>query len=86
MVTATAGLLHGQLTLTETISDLGKFTLYDKTNPPRCWLNQKLLFKHADLTVVEGLTYSCNYFFYTVGSRLYEKTDDQLYKPPRSMA
>ena len=80
MVTATAGLLHGQLTLTETISDRGKFDKYDQTNPPRCWLNQKLLFKHADLTVVEGLTYSCNYFFYTVGSRLYEHTDDQLYK------
>ena len=80
MVTATAGLLHGQLTLTETISDLGKFDKYDQTNPPRCWLNPKLLFKHADLTVVEGLTYSCNYFFYTVGSRLYEHTDDQLYK------
>lgn len=80
MVTATAGLTSGQLTVSETISDLGKFTLYDKSNPPRCWVNQKQLHKHADQTVVEGLTHSCNYFFYTVGSRLYENTDDQLYK------
>ena len=36
--------------------------------------------QHADQTVVEGITHSCNYFFYTVGSRLYENTDDQLYK------
>lgn len=80
LVTATAGLLNGQLTLTETIDDLGKFTLYDRSNPPRCWVNQKRLDLHANQTVVEGLTHSCNYFFYTVGSRLYENTDDQLYK------
>ncbi len=80
LVTATAGLMSGQLTMTETISDEGSFTLYDKTNPPRCWLNQKRLDQHANQTVVEGLTHSCNYFFYTVGSRLYENTDDQLYK------
>ncbi len=80
MVTATAGLMNGQLTMSETISDLGKFNLYDKSNPPQCWVNQKQLWKHADQTVKEGLTHSCNYFFYTVGSRLYENTDDQLYK------
>lgn len=80
MVTATAGLMNGQLTMTETISDEGKFTTYDKSNPPRCWVNQNQLGKHADQTVREGLTHSCNYFFYTVGSRLYENTDDQLYK------
>ncbi|MCR4707002.1 MAG: hypothetical protein K5746_03535 [Clostridiales bacterium] len=80
LVTATAGLLTGQLSLTETISDLGYFDLYDKSAPPRCWVNQRQLSRHADQTVVEGLTHSCNYFFYTVGSRLYENTDDQLYK------
>ena len=79
-VTATAGLLTGQLTMTEQISDGGKFTKYDKTNPPRCWVNQNYLSRHANQTVKEALTHSCNYFFYTVGSRLYEETDDQLYK------
>ena len=80
LVTATAGLMTGQLTMTETISDEGKFTLYDKSNPPQCWVNQKRLEQHANQTVKEGITHSCNYFFYTVGSRLYENTDDQLYK------
>ena len=80
MVTATAGLMNGQLSLSETISDEGRFTLYDKTNPPRCWVNQKRLDLHKDQTVQLGLSHSCNYFFYTVGSRLYEKTDNQLYK------
>lgn len=80
LVTATAGLMTGQLTMTETISDDGPFTLYDKSSPPRCWVNQKRLDLHANQTVKEGITHSCNYFFYTVGSRLYENTDDQLYK------
>ena len=80
MVTATAGLMNGQLSLTETISDEGRFTKYDSTNPPRCWVNQKRLDLHKDQTVQLGLSHSCNYFFYTVGSRLYEKTDNQLYK------
>lgn len=79
-VTATAGLISGQLTMTEQISDGGKYTKYDKTNPPRCWVNQHYLSRHANQTVREAITRSCNYFFYEVGSRLYEKTDDQLYK------
>ena len=80
MVTATAGLMNGQLSLAETISDEGRFTKYDTTNPPRCWVNQKRLDLHKDQTVQLGLSHSCNYFFYTVGSRLYENTDNQLYK------
>ena len=79
-VTATAGLMSGQLTMTEQISDMGRYTKYDSTNPPRCWVNQNYLSRHADQTVKDALTHSCNYFFYEVGSRLYEKTDDQLYK------
>ena len=80
MITATAGLMNGQLSLSETISDEGRFTKYDTTNPPRCWVNQKRLDLHKDQTVQLGLSHSCNYFFYTVGSRLYENTDNQLYK------
>ena len=80
LVTATAGLLSGELTMTETIDDEGYFDKYDKSAPPKCWINIKQLYRHADQTVIQGLTHSCNYFFYTVGSRLYENTDDQLYK------
>ena len=79
-VTATAGLMSGELTMTEEISDMGKYTKYDSTNPPRCWVNQNYLSRHADQTVKDALTHSCNYFFYEVGSRLYEHTDDKLYK------
>ena len=79
-VTATAGLLSGQITMSEMISDGGSYTKYDKANPPQCWVNQKRLDLHANQTVREALTRSCNYFFYEVGSRLYENTDDQLYK------
>ncbi len=80
LVTATAGLQSEQLTTTETIDDEGYFKKYDTSNPPRCWINQKQLSRHANQTVKDGLMHSCNYFFYTVGSRLYENTDDQLYK------
>ena len=80
LVTATAGLISGELTTTELISDEGYFDKYDKSAPPKCWINIRQLSRHANQTVVEGLTHSCNYFFYTVGSRLYENTDDQLYK------
>ena len=52
------------------------------TRPIRrgCWVNQNNLSAHSNQTVREALTRSCNYFFYEVGSRLYENTDDQLYK------
>lgn len=80
VVTATAGLTSGVLTMSEIINDGGKYTKYDQTNPPRCWVNQNNLSAHSNQTVREALTRSCNYFFYEVGSRLYENTDDQLYK------
>lgn len=80
MVTATAGLISGELTMTDTIDDGGYFNLYDQTNPPKCWISLNQRSKHAGLNVTDALTQSCNYFFYTVGSKLYENTDDQLYK------
>ena len=36
--------------LAEQISDGGRFDKYDKTNPPRCWLNQNRLSLHANQT------------------------------------
>lgn len=80
MVTATAALATKQLGPYETISDEGVFDKYDQTNPPSCWISKGLRFRHADQTVIEGLSHSCNYFFYTCASRLFENTDDQLYK------
>ncbi len=70
MCTALAALYNKVLTVSETISDEGYFTKYDDTNPPKCWITLRNRYKHADQTVVEGLTNSCNYFFYTIADRL----------------
>ena len=79
MVTSIAALAEGELLPTERISDQGYFTLYnqDKSTAPKCWINQNYLWKHANQTIVEGLSNSCNYFFYTLGSRLGE---ERLYR------
>jgi penicillin-binding protein 2 len=68
LCTALAGLAEGQLTLTETISDMGGFTETDQSRPAKCWTSD--ISKHQNQTVVEGLSNSCNYFFYTVGYRV----------------
>lgn len=80
MVTGTAALATRQLGPYELISDEGVFDKYDKTNPPRCWISKGLRHRHRDQTIIEGLSNSCNYFFYTCSSRLFENTNDQLYK------
>ena len=64
-VSATAGLLEGVITLTDTITCVG---IFDKiTLPPRCHIYPGA---HGALNVTGGLRYSCNYFFYEVGYRL----------------
>lgn len=64
-VSATAGLLEGVITTTDTITCVGVF---DKiTQPPRCHIYPGA---HGSLNVVGGIRYSCNYFFYEVGYRL----------------
>ena len=58
---------------------MGYFTMYnkDKSTAPKCWINQNSLYQQANQTIVEGLSHSCNYFFYTLGSRLGE---ERLYR------
>lgn len=80
MVTGTAALASQVLGPYELISDGGKFILYDKTNPPKCWIAEGFISKHKDQTIVEGISHSCNYFFYEITSRLFEAGDEQLYK------
>lgn len=69
-VTALAALSKGVLTPNETISDEGYFVMYDILNPPHCWIGQDKIHFHAHQTVVEGLANNCDYFFYTIASRL----------------
>lgn len=82
MCTGLAGLTNGVLTPTETISDEGRFTNYTDNfeDAPKCWTSHPE--DHQNLTIDLGLTKSCNYFFYTVASRLYDTFPNQemLYK------
>ena len=82
MCTGLAGLTNGVLTPTETISDGGRFDWYTnvREDMPKCWTSHPD--QHQDQTIVEGLTNSCNFFFYTVAGRLYNKNPsaELLYK------
>ena len=79
MVTASAGMAYGKEFLDpyEKISDGGYFTDFDQTNPPRCWIDLRQISQHRDQTIVEGMSHSCNYFFYVVSARL---TAERLYR------
>lgn len=79
MVTGFGALDSGELKPTERISDDGYYTKYnnDKTTAPKCWINPSYRWKHANQTIVDGLSHSCNYFFYELGSRLGE---ERLYR------
>ena len=70
MVTALGSLVEGNLTLDRRISDEGEYLGTDTVHHPRCWINPSRISQHANQTVVEGLSNSCNYFFYTIGEEL----------------
>ncbi len=64
-VSATAGLLEGVITPSDTITCTGEF---DKVSPsPRCHIYPGA---HGSLNVTGGIQRSCNWFFYEVGYRL----------------
>lgn len=64
MVTATAGLLEGVITLNSRINCVGTFT--EITPSPRCWRR----IGHGNETVTTAIRDSCNYFFFDVGYML----------------
>ena len=74
MVTGMGALSEGELKLDERISDMGYYTRYnqDLSTAPKCWINKNYRWQHANQTIVEGLTNSCNYFFYELSHRLGE--------------
>ena len=72
MVTAMAAMTNGYLTPDRTITDEGPYTKYDTVNPPRCWASNTTRLTHKDQTVVDGLLHSCNYFFFTIASDMFE--------------
>ena len=74
MVSALGAMLEGELYVNETISDEGRFMLVTnvESQAPKCWISEGQRYKHQSQTIIEGLSHSCNYFFYTLGYRLGE--------------
>ncbi|MCM1149293.1 MAG: penicillin-binding transpeptidase domain-containing protein [Butyricicoccus sp.] len=68
-VTAMAGLCEGKIDTTTTIECEGIFDKYTEAGyAPRCWIYGQGL--HGELTLTEAITFSCNYYFYTVADYL----------------
>ena len=68
MVTATAGLTEGVITIDEKIQDKGVYE--NVANGPTCWIYGSYHTTHGFIDVSEAIRDSCNYFFYEVGYRL----------------
>ena len=80
MVTALAALTNGKLTPVDTITDQGPFTKYtsNESEAPTCWIAKNLRSQHTDQTIIQGLSNSCNYFFYEISSRMYGTTGSNM--------
>ncbi|MDD3572301.1 MAG: penicillin-binding transpeptidase domain-containing protein, partial [Eubacteriales bacterium] len=80
MVTGLAALTNNRLTVEDRISDEGPYTRYTNKveDAPRCWIGKGQRSQHANLTIVDGLQKSCNYFFYTITGYLYGDTGSNL--------
>ncbi|MDD6040280.1 MAG: penicillin-binding transpeptidase domain-containing protein [Clostridia bacterium] len=74
MVSSLGALMEGELYPNETISDGGRFLLVTSVveQAPKCWISEGQRYKHQHQTIIQGLSNSCNYFFYTLGWRLGE--------------
>lgn len=64
MVTASAGLMEGVITLSNQVNCTGLYT--NISDSPRCWST----YGHGNETVTSAIRDSCNFFFYDVGYRL----------------
>ena len=67
MLSALAGLDSKVITLTEKITDTGK---YKYGNHPMCWVYSYYGRTHGSINVTEAIKVSCNCFFYEVGRRM----------------
>ena len=67
MVTATAGLETGAITIKEKIDDVG---IYPFGHNPRCWIYNDYGYGHRYLNVSDAIKKSCNFFFYEVSRRI----------------
>ncbi len=46
--------------------------LRSQSTAPKCWISASQRYKHQYQTIVQGISNSCNFFFYTLGARLGE--------------
>lgn len=69
MITATAGLETGAITLNEKINDTGVYRYY-KNDPHECWIYSDYGRGHGYLNVTGAIKNSCNYYFYELGRRI----------------
>jgi len=67
MVSATAGLETGAVSITETVNDTG---IYPKGYNPRCWIYSDYGRGHGELNVSGAIKNSCNYYFYELITRM----------------
>lgn len=65
IVSASAGLMEGVITLRDTVSCTGTYTAV-QPNSPRCWNR----YGHGSENVTTAIRDSCNFFFYDVGYKL----------------
>ena len=65
IVTSTAGLAEGVISIGSEIYDKGAYE--HVSNHPKCWVYPS---SHGSINVSEAIRDSCNYFFYEVGYRL----------------
>ncbi len=66
---ALAALDAGVITPDTVIDAQGQYTFYS-TYQPRCWLYLRYNKVHGEISVIEAIQESCNYFFYDVGRQL----------------
>jgi len=69
MVTATAGLETGAITIQERIYDTGVYRYYEN-DPHKCWIFSDYGRGHGYLNVTGAIKNSCNYYFYELGRRV----------------
>ena len=69
MVTAIAGLQEGKVGIREIINDTGRYYVQGADKDYSCWLYNDYGYGHGPLNVSGAIEKSCNFYFYTVGSR-----------------
>lgn len=69
MVTAIAALQEQKIGMYDRINDTGRYFVEGADKDYRCWLYNDYGYGHGPLNVSGAIEKSCNFYFYTVGSR-----------------